>query len=489
MAEIELEVTHPGKIEIPEILPLFTPEDLVIFPGIILPLSVNDESTIGMINDVMQSGGPRIVGAFLRKPTSDGTQKGLPYYRIGTVMMILRMLRMPDNSIRMIVQGVDRIELVELTQQKPYAKGRIKSVKIKARKTVRNEALIRALREDFDQMVEFATGIPDEFKAAVHNIDDPSAFFRVDDDKVVSERVSFSELHSGDPQGDDAVDGFSVLLSSDGKDNGLPGLELGHHPLELIYGGNLLPIDLEDDVSSGQAFAVGLAVLPHLSDEKAFLCFQAVTSGQGRSELPDGEAEVLVGAFCLHSCLSRVELFDRYAKRLLLAVPDNLYVNLFAGLDIGNLEFQDIRILDLFAVDLDDHIVLLETGSIGRTPFFNTADQCAVLILQLEGILVLFSEWSRLNADTNSAPDDAALLLKLSNDFFGQVGGDGESQADAAAGWGKDVARDSDDFALHIDQRSAAVAAVDGGVGLDEILVFRDVPADAELTSFRAYNS
>ncbi len=175
MAEIELEVTHPGKIEIPEILPLFTPEDLVIFPGIILPLSVNDESTIGMINDVMQSGGPRIVGAFLRKPTSDGTQKGLPYYRIGTVMMILRMLRMPDNSIRMIVQGVDRIELVELTQQKPYAKGRIKSVKIKARKTVRNEALIRALREDFDQMVEFATGIPDEFKAAVHNIDDPSA--------------------------------------------------------------------------------------------------------------------------------------------------------------------------------------------------------------------------------------------------------------------------------------------------------------------------
>lgn len=171
MLETESEIIMPGKVDIPKILPLFTPEDLVIFPGIILPLSVSDEKTVGMIHEVMQSGGPRVMGAFLRKPTQSA-QEVPSLYNMGTAVMILRMLRMPDESVRMIVQGVERLTLEEIVETEPFLRGQVKPVKPKYRKTVQLEALVRALREDFDQMAELASGIPDEFKAAVHNIDD-----------------------------------------------------------------------------------------------------------------------------------------------------------------------------------------------------------------------------------------------------------------------------------------------------------------------------
>ena len=77
--------------------------------------------------------------------------------------------------------------------------------------------------------------------------------------------------------------------------------------------------------------------------------------------------------------------------------------------------------------------------------------------------------------DAETAADDPALLLELDDDLLGDVGGDGEADADVAAAAGEarghDAGVDADDLAPHVDERAAAVAAVDGRVGLDEVLV------------------
>ncbi len=174
MAEIEsIDVVRPGKLSVPKNLPLLTTNELVIFPGIIVPLAVSDEQTVQLINDVMQSGGPRIIGAFLNSSEEGTTNSADDLYNIGTAVLILRMLRMPDGSMRIIGQGMERIRLDELTQTVPYLRGRVQVIKVKSRKTVKMEAMIRALQEDFDQMAEIAPQIPDEFKSAVHSVEDP----------------------------------------------------------------------------------------------------------------------------------------------------------------------------------------------------------------------------------------------------------------------------------------------------------------------------
>ncbi len=164
-------IPQPEAGAIPEVLPLFLPQDLVIFPGLIVPLQVSDETVVNMVDDVVQSG-PRIIGAFLRQPEETKDElKAL--HKIGTAVTIHRMLRVGDGSIRMIVQGLERIELKEIVQQEPYAKGRVEVKQVKPRKTVRLEALVRALREDFEKVADLSPNMPDEFKVAARNMDDP----------------------------------------------------------------------------------------------------------------------------------------------------------------------------------------------------------------------------------------------------------------------------------------------------------------------------
>ncbi|MBD3165547.1 endopeptidase La [bacterium] len=167
-------VAATGKVELPETLPLFTPSDLVFFPGIILPVAVTDEDNVKMIDDVANSGGSKIFGAFLGKPDVDNVQKTSDLRKVGTAVMILRMMRSPDGTLRMIVQGLERIAVTDVVQSEPYPIGKVQSVAKKPRKTVQLEALVRALREDFMNMAALNENIPDEFKMAVHNVDDPS---------------------------------------------------------------------------------------------------------------------------------------------------------------------------------------------------------------------------------------------------------------------------------------------------------------------------
>ncbi len=156
---------------IPDTLPLFIQKDLVIYPGLILPLLVSDEDSIAMIDEVMQRG-PRTIGVFLHKPDGED-ESTIDIHGIGTAVIIHRLMRTNDGNIRLIIQGLERIELLEIVEEEPYPQGKINVLMTKTRKTIQLEALVRALREDFDKMVELSEDMPDELKLAVQNLDEP----------------------------------------------------------------------------------------------------------------------------------------------------------------------------------------------------------------------------------------------------------------------------------------------------------------------------
>jgi len=171
-SEIITPAGNPEGKMIPDVLSLFLPKDLVIFPGLIVPMAIHDEDTIALIDSVMGKGS-RILGAFLIKPGEEARPENA--MKIGTAIIIHRLLRPGDGTIRMIVQGLERIELLEITERTPHSRGRVKILSSKVRSTVKLEAQVRAVRDDFDKISHLSEAIPDEFASAVHNLEDPGA--------------------------------------------------------------------------------------------------------------------------------------------------------------------------------------------------------------------------------------------------------------------------------------------------------------------------
>src|SRR5438034_7922156 len=106
------------RLSIPDELPVLPLKDTVIYPFAVQPLGVGQERSIRLIDDVMR--GNRLVVLVAQK-SSDIDQAGpQDIFEIGTVARVARMLRMPDNTVQIIVQGLERVTIGEFTQEKPY---------------------------------------------------------------------------------------------------------------------------------------------------------------------------------------------------------------------------------------------------------------------------------------------------------------------------------------------------------------------------------
>src|SRR5207248_10285590 len=106
------------RLNIPEVLPVLPLKDTVVYPFAVQPLGVGQERSIRLIDDVMR--GNRLV-ALVAQKSADIEQAGAQdIFRIGTVSRIARMIRMPDGTIQIIVQGLERVEIGEFVQETPY---------------------------------------------------------------------------------------------------------------------------------------------------------------------------------------------------------------------------------------------------------------------------------------------------------------------------------------------------------------------------------
>ncbi len=157
-------------VELPEVMPILPLRGTVIFPFMIVPLVVGRKSSIKLIDDAIR--GDRIIGLFAQKdPETEDPATG-DIYGVGTAGMILKMLRMPDGSARIMVQGIARLAVEEFVDVAPYFKAKTKRLESPEAKTTKIEALQRNALNLFQKIVELAPNLPEDAYVAAMNIED-----------------------------------------------------------------------------------------------------------------------------------------------------------------------------------------------------------------------------------------------------------------------------------------------------------------------------
>lgn len=156
---------------IPEEIPLLPLRDTVVYPLTVYPLVIGKEKSIRLINEVTV--GDKILGLTAQKRPDIDAAGTEDIYTVGTMARILQMIKVPDGTLRVLVQGIERISILEFIQTEPYIKARIKAIPEKSEKTVENEALMRGVAEVFQRMVSLSPNMPEELSSAALSIDDP----------------------------------------------------------------------------------------------------------------------------------------------------------------------------------------------------------------------------------------------------------------------------------------------------------------------------
>lgn len=160
-----------ANMEVPDILPVLPLRNTVMFPGVVLPITVGRQKSLQLIQEVYR--GNRLIGAIAQKDGNieDPLQSDL--YEIGTIAQVLKILEMPDGTTSVIIQGKRRFEVVEYTQEFPYLKARVNPLTDVQPQDdmVEFSAVVGSLKDLSIKIAQFSSQISPEASFAVKNIE------------------------------------------------------------------------------------------------------------------------------------------------------------------------------------------------------------------------------------------------------------------------------------------------------------------------------
>jgi ATP-dependent Lon protease len=162
----------PGQ-PLPEALPILPLRETVTFPETLTPLAVGQERSIQLVNDVL--GGNRMLAMVASRDPDNERPGPEQLYDVGVVGYVARMIKIPDGSLRVLVQGTQRVRLGGYVATEPYLVARVEEMPDVVREGPELEALARNVQRTFSEIVEQIPYLPEELQLAVTNIDDPSA--------------------------------------------------------------------------------------------------------------------------------------------------------------------------------------------------------------------------------------------------------------------------------------------------------------------------
>jgi ATP-dependent Lon protease len=158
---------------LPAALPVLPLREIVPFPDTLTPLAVGQPRSVKLVNDVL-SGGRMLAMVASRDPELEEPGPD-QLYDIGVVGVVARMMRVPDGTIRILVQGTERVRIGDFVAEDPYLVARIEALPDETEASPELEALTRNVQTTFSQIVDQIPYLPEELQLAVANIDDPSA--------------------------------------------------------------------------------------------------------------------------------------------------------------------------------------------------------------------------------------------------------------------------------------------------------------------------
>lgn len=146
--------------------------DMVVFPTTFRPLGISDPAKVRLIDDAVVNRRP--IGVVLRRGEGD-EERGLAeddLYRVGTTIVVHRMVRQPDGSLRLMVQALERFRIVEFLSLEPYPRARVEALPEQVEDDVETRALARNIVSQFQRLVSMVPYLPDELSVAAMNLDD-----------------------------------------------------------------------------------------------------------------------------------------------------------------------------------------------------------------------------------------------------------------------------------------------------------------------------
>jgi len=158
---------------VPEQVPILPLRDTVLFPQSALPLGAGRESSVRLLEDVIRGG--RLIGVFTQRDPATEDPQEADLHRTGTLATVHKVLKQPDGTVRLVVQGLHRIRIVEMTQVRPYLVARVAEVPEVSPPAgdLESEALARNVVTLFRQVVELSPMLPDELATVVQNVTQP----------------------------------------------------------------------------------------------------------------------------------------------------------------------------------------------------------------------------------------------------------------------------------------------------------------------------
>lgn len=160
--------------EVPQNLPILPLRNTVLFPGVVIPITVGRDKSIKLIKDAYK--GDKTIGVVAQIDKTVEEPGAEDLYRVGTMARIIRMFRMPDGNTTVIIQGKKRFHLEELTETDPYFRALIKSME-EAKPAAGDEefeALVGTIKDLALQIIKDSPNIPTEATFAINNIESPS---------------------------------------------------------------------------------------------------------------------------------------------------------------------------------------------------------------------------------------------------------------------------------------------------------------------------
>lgn len=157
---------------VPAVLPILPLKGTVVFPLTVVPLAAGQARSLRLIDDVIN--GDRLVGLVMQK---DATQEGAgpgDTYDYGSLGMIHQMMRVPDGTVRLAIQGLERIHVDAFVQTEPYLKARVSHAPEVLDETLEVQALVRNALDLFQRLVSLVSNLPDELLTAAINVEEPA---------------------------------------------------------------------------------------------------------------------------------------------------------------------------------------------------------------------------------------------------------------------------------------------------------------------------
>src|SRR5689334_19623424 len=171
--DIEELNTNERPATMPDELPILPLRDTVLFPNSFMPLAVARESSVRLIDEAISGG--KLIGVFTQRDASVEEPQQADLFTVGTASHIHKMFKLPDGSLRLIVQGLTRLTLDEVVETRPYLRARVSPAPeaFDATNNLEIDALLRNIKTNFQQVVSLSPLLSDDLQTLASNITEP----------------------------------------------------------------------------------------------------------------------------------------------------------------------------------------------------------------------------------------------------------------------------------------------------------------------------